>query len=98
MDKTILVAIVPSLFALVGVAISSIVTYKNNQKTLTANHNATITELKNTNTLITMRMDSMAEEIKGLRTKVESHNQYDRRIVALETKVEILERMTDDGK
>ena len=103
MDKTtLLVAIIPSAIAFLGIVVTGIVTLKTNKKTLEANHDATINELQNTNSLITMRMDSMSNEIKSLRTKVESHNQYDRRIVALETKGDmmerILEKLTDDGK
>lgn len=102
MDNSIIVALIPAIASIIVMIISVRGSNKKTQETLTANHNATITELKNTNTLITMRMDSMAEEIKGLRTKVESHNQYDRRIVALETKGDMMERilqkLTDDGK
>lgn len=41
------------------------------------------------------QVDYLTTEIKGLSDKVEKHNSFDRRIVALETEVKI---MRDDGR
>lgn len=40
-------------------------------------------------------IQSVKENLAELQDKVEQHNKYDRRIVALETKVDIIERRND---
>lgn len=47
----------------------------------------TVLTIKQQNNLISYRMDQMEGSIKTLTEKVEKHNNFDRRLVAIETKL-----------
>ena len=102
MSEAIIVAIITGLGALAGNVAVIVGSTKNTSKTIQANHNATLTEIKSSNKLMEQKLDSTREDLAALSKKVEAHNNYDRRIVAMETKGDMMERMleklTDDGK
>lgn len=102
MSEGIIIAIIAGVGALAGNITAVIGSARNTSKTITANHNATLAEIKANNKLMEQKLDSTKEDLAALSKKVEAHNNYDRRIVALETKGEMMERMlnklTDDGK
>ena len=47
----------------------------------------TVLTIKQQNNLINYRMDQMEKSVKTLTEKVEKHNNFDRRLVAIETKL-----------
>lgn len=47
----------------------------------------TVLTIRQQNNLINYRMDQMEDSVKTLTEKVEKHNNFDRRLVAIETKL-----------
>lgn len=47
----------------------------------------TILTIRQQSNLINYRMDEMEKKVKGLSDKVEKHNNFDRRLIAIETKL-----------
>ena len=47
----------------------------------------TILTIRQQSNLITYRMDQMEGKVKSLSDKVEKHNNFDRRLIAIETKL-----------
>lgn len=89
--KDTIVALVPSVLLFVGTVITVIATSRNTRAEMKINYDKTISHIEQQN-------ENLKERVNDLATKVEKHNNFDGRIIALETEVNFIKGMFNDGK
>lgn len=93
MDNSIIVALIPAIASIIVMIISVRGSNKKTQETLRIQHDETLMELKNQNRIYELKLQSVDDKVSQLAEKVEKHNNFDRRLIAIETRLDL-----DDGK